>query len=100
MNVQPRLIKSSQEKKFYLWRQVNRLDFFKQAEKRYRVYQNSPSIAGARVLLGVCFYESGYWVFVPADGSYKMNWYFGLTRGDAVSGYLQATGRELCAMED
>lgn len=91
-----KLVPSYQSKYASSWMRDNRISFFKKYEGRYHVYQHS--VRGSvtnRDFLGVVFKESCVWVFVPDKDNLKMNWYFGSTRSDAVSGFLRATNREV-----
>lgn len=91
-----RLVSSSTNYYSRVWMTRNRIDFFKKSEGRYHVYQSSlHGRVRDRELLGVVFREACFWVFVPHEQKLKMNWYFGKTRADAVSGFLKAAGREV-----
>lgn len=58
--------------------------------RRYTVYRGS-SLAD-RTLLGEVFCHMGIWAFVP----FRHNdiWFFGNTRCDAISGYMDFLARE------
>lgn len=79
------------------WCRRNHIDFYKKAPQRYAVYQRPPVSRSFldRELLGIVFREGGVWCFVPHEQAIKMNWYFGQTRSDAISGFLRATNREV-----
>lgn len=96
MKVSVSLVRSACDKYMRWYMDRNRITFFKKCEGRYEVYQNG--VSGNyldRVLLGVVFRESGVWVFVPDDRKHKFNWHFGLTRVDAICGFLRETDREV-----
>lgn len=79
------------------WCYRNRIDFYKKAPQRYAVYQRSAHSRSSldRDFLGIVFREGRVWCFVPHEKAFKMNWYFGQTRCDAISGFLRATNREV-----
>lgn len=96
MEVSVKLISSSTDLFAKVWMIRNRISFFKKCVGRFNVYQHRVSgRVSDRELLGVVFRESAVWVFVPHDQKLKMNWYWGKSRADAVSGFLRATGREV-----
>lgn len=62
-------------------------------EQRYHVWHGQSF--NDRIRLGVVFREAGYWIFYPDSKHGKPNeWFFGLTRCDAISGYLKAVSKE------
>ena len=57
---------------------------------RYRVWQGSQKI-GTRRLIGQVFCVNSIWCFAPTTfGAAKPEtWFFGITRTDAIAGYLE-----------
>lgn len=59
---------------------------------RYRVFQTGSAADGSSVDfdLGYVFSEGPYYIFVPHGRRCPASWFFGLTRCDAISGYLDS----------
>ena len=59
---------------------------------RYSVLRLAHNCNGNEIYLpiGYTFSEGGYHIFVPDSRRNPTNWFFGLTRCDAISGYLDS----------
>lgn len=86
------VVKSHTSKRQTFFLSENRLRLELVRKGRYRVLKQGTNIDGDEVFypLGYTFFEGGYCIFVPYRKMSPNYWYFGITRCDAISGYLSA----------
>ena len=86
-----KVIKSQTSMRQEYFLNENHLKFNRISRGRYSVLQKGKSFDGSDVWfsIGYTFCEGAYHIFVPSRRRNPAFWYFGITRCDAISGYLE-----------
>lgn len=87
-----KVIKSQTSMRQEYFLNENHLRFNRIKQGRYAVFQMSKAFDGSDVWvsIGYTFCEGTYHIFVPSGRRNPASWYFGITRCDAISGYLES----------
>lgn len=97
-----KVIKSQTSMRQEYFLNVNHLRFNRIKQGRYAVLQKSKAFDGSDVWdsIGYTFCEGAYHIFVPSCRRSPAYWYFGITRCDAISGYLESLKSSAPAADD
>lgn len=97
-----KVIKSQTSMRQQYFLSENHLKFDRICNGRYHVSQLSKSFDGSDIWfkIGYVFVEGGYHIFVPYRLKSPVYWYFGITRCDAISGYLDSLKSSAPADDD
>ena len=85
-----KVIKSQTNKRQSAFLKDNDLKFHCLSRGRYSVLKKSHAFDGSLIWspIGYTFCEGPYHIFVPSNKRSPIYWFFGITRCDAISGYL------------